>query len=66
MVRQVAQQPAQGHFRLSGLEAALERSLGPPLGLGATHAFAEEIRSALRRAEAVDVLAASRRAGLID
>src|SRR6266852_9011713 len=42
-VGQFAQQPAQGHFRLSGLEAALEPSLGQPLGLGVTYALAEEI-----------------------
>jgi glycerol-3-phosphate O-acyltransferase len=37
----------------------------PDLG-ARRHAFAEEIRAAIRRAEAVDVLAASRRAGLIE
>ncbi|HXJ37413.1 MAG TPA: glycerol-3-phosphate 1-O-acyltransferase [Candidatus Eisenbacteria bacterium] len=37
----------------------------PDLG-ARRHAFAEEIRAAIRRAEAIDVLAASRRAGLIE
>src|SRR4029450_6393210 len=41
-VGQVAQQPAQGHFRLSRLEAACERGLDALLGLGVAHTLAEE------------------------
>jgi hypothetical protein len=42
MVSQVAQQPRQVHFRVSGLEAALQRGLEPSLGLRVAHALAEE------------------------
>ena len=42
-VGRVAQQPAQGKFRVSGLEAALHRGLNPALRLGVAHALAEEI-----------------------
>jgi hypothetical protein len=42
-VGQVAQHPAQGHFRISGLEAALHRCSDPALRLGVEHALAEEI-----------------------
>ena len=42
-VGQVAQHPAQGHFRISGLEAALHRGSDPALRLGVEHALAEEI-----------------------
>src|SRR5712691_3713630 len=40
---QVAKQPGQVHFRLSGLEAALQRGSEPALGLGIAQALAEEI-----------------------
>src|SRR6266487_2703220 len=43
MVSQVAQQPGQVHFRVSGLEAALQRGLEAALGHGVAHALAEEI-----------------------
>ena len=43
MVSQVAQQPAQVQFRVSGLEAALQRGFDPALGLGVAYAFAKEI-----------------------
>src|ERR1700719_4592274 len=40
---QVAQQPRQVHFPLSGLEAALERCLESALRLGIARSLAEEI-----------------------
>ena len=43
MVGQVTQQPAERHFRFSGLEAALHRGLGSLLGIGVAHALGEEI-----------------------
>ena len=42
MVSQVAQHSGQGHFRISGLEAALHRGSDPALGLGVAHTLAEE------------------------
>jgi glycerol-3-phosphate O-acyltransferase len=53
----------------TALRLAKNRTLlGPPTGdlPARRRAFAAEIREAIRRAEAIDVLAASRRAGLID
>ena len=44
MLSQVAEHLAQGHFRVSGLEAALHRGLDSALRFGAAHPFAEEIR----------------------
>jgi NADPH-dependent 2,4-dienoyl-CoA reductase/sulfur reductase-like enzyme len=38
----VSQQPAKGHFPVSGLEGALERGLDALLGLGVAYAVAEE------------------------
>ena len=52
----------------TGLKLAQNRGLLEPGGpelIARRAAFAEEIRRALRRAEAIDALAASRRAGLI-
>ena len=43
MVSQVAQCPGQGHFRVSGLEAALHRSLNPALGFRIAKALDEEL-----------------------
>jgi glycerol-3-phosphate O-acyltransferase len=58
---------SQSIFR-SALELARNRGLlaagGPELA-ASRRAFAEEVRAAIRRVEAVDALAASRRAGLI-
>ena len=45
-ISQVTQQTREGHFRISGLEAALDRGLSAALRLGAACAFAEEIRIA--------------------
>jgi hypothetical protein len=42
-VGQVAQHPGQVHFCISGLEAALHRSLDSALGLGLTESLDEEI-----------------------
>jgi hypothetical protein len=42
-VTQLAQQPGQVHFRISGLKAALERGLDALLGLRVAHAFGKEI-----------------------
>ena len=43
MVTQIAEHPGEVHFRISGLEAALERGLEPALGVGGARALAEEI-----------------------
>jgi hypothetical protein len=48
MIRQVAQQPGQVHFRVSGLQAALQRGLQSVLNLGVARARAEEIRIATK------------------
>jgi glycerol-3-phosphate O-acyltransferase len=53
----------------NGIRLARNRGLqdpGPPDLLERRRAFAEEIRSGVRRVGAIDALAASRRAGLID
>jgi len=53
----------------TGLRLARNRELqgpGAPDLARRRHAFAEEIRGALRRVEAIEALAAARRAGLID
>ena len=42
-LREIAQQPPKSYFRLSGLEPALDRRLLLLIGLGLTHALAEEI-----------------------
>src|SRR5262249_52115840 len=42
-ITQLAHQPGQVHFRVSGLESALDRGLDALLGLGVAHALAEEI-----------------------
>jgi glycerol-3-phosphate O-acyltransferase len=58
---------SQAIFR-SALELARNRELlgtgGPELA-ARRRAFAEEVRAAIRRVEAIDALAAGRRAGLI-
>jgi glycerol-3-phosphate O-acyltransferase len=51
-------------LRLAGNRGLLEP--GAPDLVERRQAFAEEIRRAVRRVDAVDALAASRRAGLID
>jgi hypothetical protein len=43
VVSQVAQHLGQGHFRVSRLESALHRGLGPALRLRIAHALSEEI-----------------------
>src|SRR5262249_38121394 len=43
IVSQLAEQPGQVHFRLSGLETALEGGLESPFGFWVARAFAEEI-----------------------
>ena len=43
---QVTQHPAQRHFRVSGLQAAIERGLDPALRIWVAHALAEEIEIA--------------------
>jgi hypothetical protein len=43
MVSQVAQHAGEVHFRVPGLEAALDRGLDPALGLGLAQALAEEV-----------------------
>jgi transposase len=43
MVDQVAQEPGQVHFCVSGLEAVLQRGLEPALCLAVTRALAEQI-----------------------
>jgi glycerol-3-phosphate O-acyltransferase len=53
----------------TALRLARNRGLldsGAPDVIARRHAFAEEIRQAVRRIDAIDALAASRRAGLID
>ncbi len=54
----------QTAIRLAANRELLEP--GPPDLAERRRAFAEEIRTAIRRVEAIDALAASRRAGLID
>jgi len=46
-VSQIAQHPGQGHFPVSGLEAALHCSSNPVLRLRVAHALAEEIGIAM-------------------
>ena len=48
MIWQIAQQPGQVHFRVSGLQAALRRRLESVLNLGVARALAEEIRIATK------------------
>src|SRR5262245_17654153 len=45
-VRQLRHHPAQVHFRVSRLEAALHRRADPALGLGIAAGFQEEVRIA--------------------
>jgi hypothetical protein len=48
MVCQIAYQPGQVHFRVSGLQPTLQRGLQSTLNLGAARALAEESRIATK------------------
>jgi hypothetical protein len=48
MIWQIAQEPGQVHFRVSGLQATLQRGLESVLNLGVARARAEEIRIATK------------------
>src|SRR5215471_878675 len=43
MINQVAEHPAQVHFRVSGLEAALERGLDALLRFGVAYALPKQV-----------------------